>query len=215
MAFKLMTRLIPVLAAASVATCQQSAPDTGSAPPTPSARPQFNAFATSSTAGPPTYTPIPTANPGPSAVDMQMDMLRKQEEAAQKRAQTAGLLSFLGCSLQSGRGKNGFDGILGCAGQGLQTTLAASMMSPGYSSYSFMSTGSMTSGGYTGGYTGGYMTSGGYTGGYTGGYMTSGGYTGGYTTSGGYTGGYTGGYRSPSTPYGTTGGYNTTSAWGQ
>lgn len=191
-----------VVLSASVVACQVKAPDnTGAPTPRPT---QFSSFATtSSTTGftPPAFTPIPTPfDPGRSGVDAQMDLLRKQEEAAQKRAQTMGLLSFLSCSLQRSSGKGGFEGILGCAGQGLQMMTLSGNMMPGYSSYSFMSSGGgMTSGGYTGG----YMT-GGYT---TGGYgMTSGYTTGGYTT---------GGYRTTGNNRGYTTGYNSNDGWNQ
>lgn len=205
----------------AMTACQAKAPEASEPPPTASLWPQptLNSSAWTN----PTYAPVPQATPyAPNPYDTQMDLMRRQQENAQKQAQTAGLLSFLSCTLQSGGGKGGLDGILGCGGRALQTSLSASMMPGGYGGYSFMSTGGgMTSGGYSTGYTGGYMT-GGYSGGYSTGYM-SGGYSSGYMTggySGGYTSGYTGGYTSRGmtttygmtttsgmTTYGTTGGF--------
>ncbi len=205
MASKSTVRIGQILLIASLVACQAKAPDVSTPPPTSTARPLATPFNSNTTAGQQPYVPPVLPDPGRSAYDAQMELQRRQQEAAQKQAQTAGLLSFLSCTLQSGLGRTGMEGILGCAGRGLQATLASGM-SPGYSSYGFMSTGGGMTGGYTtGGYTtGGYTTSGGYTGGYsTGGYTTGGYTTGGYTNGGGMTGGYTtGAYTTGAMPFG-------------
>ena len=159
----------------SISGCQGEPPKVSlpQATPTPF-------YPTPSSSLSPSYSPLPTTNPyDPS--NSQSSLFLQQQNAAKQQAQTMGLLSFLSCSLQSGSG--GLNGILGCAGRGLQ-----SMVMPGGYSTGGYSTGGYSTGGYsTGGYptgTGGYYPTG------TGGYYPTG--TGGLSQSTGLYGSTTG-----------------------
>ena len=131
----------------------------------------------------PSYSPTPTANPY-DPLNSQSSLFLQQQNAAKQQAQTMGLLSFLSCSLQSGSG--GLNGILGCAGKGLQA-----MIPPGGGM------GGYTTGGMSGYTTGGLTQTTGLNGGNTGGMPcypnTMGTTTGGMGTSTGLNGGNTGG----------------------
>jgi|GEM_PF-1843456 len=137
----------------------------------------------------PTYTPVPMGTLDPSIANA--DAYRQQQLAQQRQqSQTAGLLTFLSCSTRSGGGGGaggasaaGLGNLLGCATQGLMTSMG---------------------GGLSGGLSGGYGGYGGYGG--HGGYGSTSGLGGfnSYSTGGGYgaTGGL-GGYNNYS-----TGGFN-------
>jgi hypothetical protein len=147
----------------------------------------------------PTYTPIPMGTLDPSIANA--DAYRQQQLAQQRQqSQTAGLLTFLSCSTRSGGGGGaggasaaGLGNLLGCATQGLMTSMGGGLsggLSGGYGGYGSTSGlggfNSYSTGGFNNFTTGGGFGATGYG---TGGYGATGFGTGGFGATGFGTGG--------------------------
>ena len=173
---------------AALMACQANAPKEG-VRPSSSPFASFNPYPNTLNSTLPTYTPVPMATLDPSIAAN--DAYRQQQLDQQRQAsQTAGLLSFLSCSTRSsgggaGASAAGLGNLLGCASQGLMTSLMPSL-----------------GGGLTGGY-GGFGSMNGY--GNMNGYNSLGGYNSmnGYNNMNGYGRPTNGGYQpSGNRPYG-------------